>query len=135
MAAPTVAAASNSARAAVAATTPTVPATVQGEDPSTYLEDALDWIQAHALRRDRVDWPATRVEARALASGARATADTYLAIRLALGRLKDRHSSLLDPEQAAEAQHDAGDEDPEARRLGGGIGTSRFPPSAASIRR
>jgi carboxyl-terminal processing protease len=99
----------------------------QPSDPATYLEDTLAWIETHALRRDRVDWSSTLAEARAVASGAHATSDTYIAIRLVLAKLDDRHSFFLEPEQAAEWLRNPGNQDPEARRLDGHIGYVALP--------
>src|SRR5207249_5286927 len=60
--------------------------------PQTYLGGVLDYVQQHALYRDRVDWPAVRAEALRRAKGARTTADTYPAIRYALDAVNDGHS-------------------------------------------
>ncbi len=75
-------------------------------DPIAYLNRALDEMQARALRRGSVDWPRVRAEALARASHAETTVDTYDAIRFALARLGDHHSSLhLTPSlEALEAQ-------------------------------
>jgi C-terminal processing protease CtpA/Prc len=67
-------------------------------EAATYLDEALDFIQRHAIMNDRVDWPALRRDVLELARDARTTADTYPAIRLALSRLGDRHSHLVEPE-------------------------------------
>ena len=68
-------------------------------DPAAYLNRALDEMQAHALRRESVDWPHLRAEAFARAAQAKTTVDAYAAIRFALASLGDHHSSLhLTPE-------------------------------------
>jgi hypothetical protein len=68
-------------------------------DPIAYLNRALDEMQAHALRRESVDWPHVRAEAVARAAQAKTTIDTYAAIRFALASLGDHHSLLrLTPE-------------------------------------
>ncbi|MBL8229339.1 MAG: hypothetical protein JNL98_12705 [Bryobacterales bacterium] len=63
-------------------------------DPMAYLQRALDLMQARALHKDRIDWSALRKEAIALAADAELTVDTYEAIRFALSRLNDNHSSF-----------------------------------------
>jgi hypothetical protein len=126
LAPPTSDATSGSAHPDLVATVLATPA-AQQPDPATYLEDTLAWIQMRALRRDRVDWPSTLAEARAVASGAHTTSDTYMAIRLVLAKLDDRHSVLLEPEQAIEWLRNPGNQDPEARRLEDGIGYVALP--------
>ena len=78
-------------------------------DPVAYLNRALDEMQRHALRRSFVDWPRVRAEAMARAVHATDTVGTYDAIRFALDRLGDHHSSLhLTPAlEALEAQYRA----------------------------
>ncbi|HET9223562.1 MAG TPA: S41 family peptidase [Roseiflexaceae bacterium] len=68
------------------------------DDPAGYLCSVLDHIQQHSIRRDTVDWAALRRDALELAAPAQTTAETYPAIRLALGRLGDRHSFFVTPE-------------------------------------
>src|SRR6266852_3501529 len=75
------------------------PADPSKPDPIAYLTRALDEMQTRALRRATVDWPRVRAEALARAAQAKATVDTYDAIRFALASLGDHHSSLhLAPE-------------------------------------
>ncbi|HEX2184859.1 MAG TPA: hypothetical protein VHN78_05085, partial [Chloroflexota bacterium] len=76
---------------------PTVPspaatATPTGPAPEAlaYLTEALDYMQAHALMRDRVDWVALRRQALTNARYARTPGETYTAIGLALQQLGDR---------------------------------------------
>ena len=68
-------------------------------DALGYLDEVLDHLQRHSVRREAVDWAELRREARALAGDARSTAETYPAIELALERLGDSHSFFLAPEQ------------------------------------
>jgi carboxyl-terminal processing protease len=70
--------------------------------PGVYFRFAFFVIQRNALMRDRVDWPAVRLEADRLRHGARSTRDTYPAIQLVLQRLGDHHSHLVSPEGARE---------------------------------
>jgi carboxyl-terminal processing protease len=88
-------------------------------DPVAYLNRALDEIQNRALHRSTVDWPRIRSEAVARAKNAKVPADTYDAIRFALGGLKDHHSSLhLTPElEALEAQHNPHRSTPKSQTL------------------
>jgi len=71
-------------------------------ETSTYLEDALETIRKRAYYSNRVDWDRARATARAIASGARTTAETYDAIRYVLGLLDDRHSHLVGPADVRE---------------------------------
>ena len=96
-----------------------------------YLAEALDYIQGHALRRDRVDWPAVRREALARAQGARTTWETYPAIRYTLAQLQDNHSFLLEPWMVQRRQSATGLR-PDGRRLEGTIGYLFLPPLAAT---
>jgi len=68
--------------------------TPEPQPPKEYLENALNWIQTHAVFGDDVDWEEVRREAFALAPNPQTTADTHPAIRLALQRLDDGFSSL-----------------------------------------
>jgi carboxyl-terminal processing protease len=66
-----------------------------------YLEEALDIIQTHSIKRDVLDWDALRARAYELADGARAPEQTHDAIRFALGRLLDSHSRFMTPAELA----------------------------------
>jgi C-terminal processing protease CtpA/Prc len=72
-----------------------------------YLNDAITAIRQHALNGAKVDWPAATAQARALASGAITTADTYPAIRHVLRLLGDGHSILRTPRDNAAAARSA----------------------------
>lgn len=66
-----------------------------------YLQEALDVMQEHSLRKRHVDWEALRHETFERAAGAVQPVDTYEAIRFALRGLGDNHSFLqLVPELA-----------------------------------
>jgi hypothetical protein len=65
-----------------------------GADATSYLNRALDEMQARSLRRNQIDWPRLRRETLARAEHAELTVDTYDAIRFALARLEDGHSSF-----------------------------------------
>jgi carboxyl-terminal processing protease len=67
------------------------------QPPSEYLENALGWMQEHAVARDRVDWTAVRRDALALAPQPRTTAETYPALRSALAQLGDAAAFMLEP--------------------------------------
>jgi carboxyl-terminal processing protease len=68
--------------------------TAEPQPPKEYLENALDWIQTHAVFGENVDWAEVRREAYALAPDPKTIADTYPAIRLVLRSLNDGHASL-----------------------------------------
>lgn len=84
-----------------ATVTPTVASQALSPTASAYLDEALDYLQAHALKRDQVSWPMLRLQARANAQGAQTPADTYPAIRFALQQLNDQHSKFLEPAEAS----------------------------------
>jgi hypothetical protein len=73
-------------------------------DAEVYLEEALDFIQQHSVRRDEVDWSDLRRRAFLCAKGARTPSDTYQAIRLSLSLLEDRHSFFASPEKVDDLQ-------------------------------
>ncbi|MFO7583444.1 MAG: S41 family peptidase [Anaerolineales bacterium] len=74
--------------------------TPEQEKVENYLNEVLDIMESHSLRRDEVDWPALRAEVFAQAEGAVETADTYEALRLAVKLLGDGHSRFFSPEEA-----------------------------------
>ena len=69
-----------------------------------YLDEALDVMQEHSINRHKIDWDSFRQEAHAQAHDAQTVADTYYAIRFALGELGDNHSGFMLPEQVMEFQ-------------------------------
>jgi hypothetical protein len=71
-------------------------------DAWAYLEEALDIIQTHSIKRDVLDWDALRAQAYELADGATTPAQTYDAIRFALRRLLERHSHFMSPAELAQ---------------------------------
>jgi hypothetical protein len=64
---------------------------------SAYLDQALDIMQKHSMRRDKIDWASLRAQTREKAIGARAPSQTYDAIRFALQQLGDGHSFFMSP--------------------------------------
>ncbi|HEY7122997.1 MAG TPA: S41 family peptidase [Ktedonobacterales bacterium] len=70
------------------------------EEAMIYLNEALDCIQQHSVRRELIDWSALRRLVIGMATEAKTPAETYPAIRRALELLGDRHSMFLDPETA-----------------------------------
>jgi C-terminal processing protease CtpA/Prc len=68
--------------------------TMELQPPKEYLENALDWIQTHAVFGENLDWAEVRREAFALAPNPQTIADTYPAIRFAVQSLNDGHASL-----------------------------------------
>lgn len=71
---------------------------------STYLETALDILQNNALHRQSIEWEVLRQTTFKIAQHAHTPADTYSAIRFALGQLDDQHSFFLTPDAAAQMQ-------------------------------
>jgi len=99
---------------------------------SIYLDLALDYMQAHSIMRDTVDWPGLRAAAFANAANAQATGDTYTAIRQALHDLGDNHSRFLEPQEVNPATRSAGNRPPSASRLSDGFGYLEIPPFTGS---
>lgn len=69
----------------------------QSQPPLEYLNNALDWIEAHAILRDPATWSEVRQQALALATEPHSTADTYLAIEFAVQRLHDPNALFTEP--------------------------------------
>ena len=67
------------------------------QDPHEYLENALNWIQTHAVFGDRVNWEVIRRQALVYANDPQTTADTYPAIRYVLGHIFDDNSGFTEP--------------------------------------
>lgn len=83
------------------ATVQMTPAATISAEAERYLNDALDILQTHSLKRADIDWPTLRANTLRRARTAQELADTYEAIRYALGKLGDHHSFFLDPVQSA----------------------------------
>lgn len=71
---------------------------------NTYLNSALDIMQAQSFYRAKLDWKALRAASVSMAASAKAQtpAETYPAIRSALAALGDHHSFLQNPVASAE---------------------------------
>lgn len=72
---------------------PTRPSQPTSELARAYLDQLLGYMQAHSINRLTIDWTAFRSRVFEAASSAQTIADTYPAIRVALGLLADGHSS------------------------------------------
>ena len=77
-------------------TPPLLPITAEA---SAYLNEALDIMQNNSLYRESIDWDALRQATFDVAKHAQTPADTYGAIRFALVRLGDHHSSFYTPNE------------------------------------
>jgi C-terminal processing protease CtpA/Prc len=62
-----------------------------------YLNAALDIMENNSINRFMIDWPDFRQLTLERAGAAQTTADTYDAIRLAVGMLGDNHSFFVPP--------------------------------------
>src|SRR5688572_20773930 len=62
-------------------------------DPRAYLEQLIGVMQANSINRLTIDWTMFRASVLGQSSSAQTIADTYPAIRAALGLLGDGHSS------------------------------------------
>jgi C-terminal processing protease CtpA/Prc len=78
---------------------PTATSTAQllpiSAEATAYLNEALDIIQKNSLYRETIDWDQLRQATFEVAKYAQTPADTYGAIRFALVRLGDHHSSFF----------------------------------------
>jgi hypothetical protein len=64
-----------------------------------YIDRALELIDANAVTRGQLDWPAYRLSVIEQARGAESIEDSYLALRFALSSLGDQHSYLMTSRQ------------------------------------
>jgi carboxyl-terminal processing protease len=70
------------------------------QPPQQYLDNALNWIETHAVLGDRVDWGQVRQEAAGLASGTQTTIQVHFALEhvlLTLCHAGDASAFLYDP--------------------------------------
>jgi len=70
---------------------------------SSYLDDALEKIQANALKAPAIDWVHLRKIAYALSRNAKNSTDTHESIAFVLAQLNDRHSHLIPAARVKEA--------------------------------
>ncbi len=84
-------------------------------DATTYLNEALDIIQHNSLHRESIDWEALRKSTFDVAKYAQTPADTYGAIRFALVRLGDHHSSFFTPNEFEQTAEMTADDNPAPR--------------------
>jgi carboxyl-terminal processing protease len=69
------------------------------DEARAYLNRALDVMEKRSINRDSIDWSALRDSVMRKARGIETTEHTYWALRYAIGRLGDEHSSLRTPRQ------------------------------------
>ena len=84
-------------------------------EAAAYLDQALDLMQEHSMRRGHIDWHELRSQTVERASASRDAIDTYPAIRFALEQLGDRHSFLQLSAELSELErerHPHGDRSP-----------------------
>jgi carboxyl-terminal processing protease len=72
---------------------PAGPSDPTSDLPRAYLEQLIGFMQANSINRLTIDWTMFRASVLGQSSSARTIADTYPAIRAALGLLGDGHSS------------------------------------------
>ncbi len=80
------------------------------QSPADFLNNALDWIQAHAATERNLDWQRVRKEALAMSPDPTSPADTYPAIRFALHQLGN-YAFLFPPFDSSDSR------DPELHML------------------
>ena len=79
-------------------TTPTpLPGATISEVARVYLDQLIGIMQASSINRMTIDWTALRAEVFNAAGNAQTIADTFPAIRAAIARLADGHSSYRSP--------------------------------------
>ncbi len=93
---------------------------------AAYLEQVLAALGRH-LNAGSVDWPARAAEARADIGGAVTPADTYPAIRSAIGALGDRHTRFETPGQAEKVSAATDRPLPTSRLIDGRFGLVSLP--------
>jgi len=84
-------------------------------EASVYLNEALDIMQNNSLHRESIDWEALRKSAFEVAQYAQTPADTYGAIRFALYKLGDHHSSFHVPGQIGQVAEITANDNPPPR--------------------
>jgi carboxyl-terminal processing protease len=72
---------------------PAGPSDPTSDQPRAYLEQVISVMQANSINRLTIDWTMFRASVFGQSSSAQTIADTYPAIRAALGLLGDGHSS------------------------------------------
>lgn len=68
------------------------------QESNNYLESILGIMQNYSINKKTIDWQEFRSQVKAKAGAAQKIADTYPAIKLALGLLADNHSFLRRPD-------------------------------------
>jgi carboxyl-terminal processing protease len=99
-----------------------------------YLDRAIALFREQHINSGKMDWPALTQKAYVAAAGAQTTADTYPAIRLIISQLGEKHTILIEPDQAkadltGKASGSAQPQPfllPQAMRIGDGIGLIRL---------
>jgi C-terminal processing protease CtpA/Prc len=80
---------------------------ILSQEAITYLNEALDILERHSVKRNIIDWDALRSELLAGAESAQTTAETYPLIRKALASLGDHHSFFLAPDEVSRFEEGA----------------------------
>ena len=98
-------------------------------DAQRELDSAIAIVRRIAYWRDTVSWPVVEADVRAMAGGARSSAETYPAIRELLSRLGDHHSHLMPADESAQWQAGTLEKNPvpTVKALPGGIGYVSVP--------
>ena len=99
-----------------------------------YLDAAIRLFRDQHINSSKMDWPTLTQRAYSAAAGANTTADTYPAIRLIISQLGEKHTILIEPDQAkadltGKASGSAQPKPfvlPQATRIGDGIGLIRL---------
>jgi carboxyl-terminal processing protease len=78
------------------------------QPPGEYLANALDWIEAHSVKSDQVDWTAIKSGAIALTPNPQTTTDTYPAIRFVMEQFGDSATYFLTPDEVNAVRNSVG---------------------------
>ena len=101
----------------------------------TYLEAAIQVMQDNFLHKEKIDWAQLRRDVLGRARDAQTPAETYRAIRFALGQLGDRHSYLSLTPELAEKERSLLEERGVQRAAATAAQSPREPPSPFMNRR
>jgi len=71
------------------------------QEAITYLNEALDLLEHHSVKRSTIKWDVLRSELLSCVQNMQTTAETYPLIRKALASLGDHHSFFLAPDEVS----------------------------------
>src|SRR6185503_9790588 len=93
---------------------------------TSYMNAALDIMQANSINRYKIDWPSFRANALSRIDGATTTADTYAGLAATVTALGDNHSQFAPPGALPDAY-------PASRSSAVAIADIRYDPTAQLV--